>query len=64
MPTKQPGKNRLNWLYVRRGTQIAFFLLFLMLFLKAEYVDQNYKNFTEYGGTFDRFVRQAVEFPE
>lgn len=40
MPTKQPEKNRFNWLYLRRGTQIAFFLLFLVLFLKAEYVGQ------------------------
>ncbi len=40
MPTEQPEKNLKGWLYLRRGAQIAFFLLFLVLYLKAEYVGQ------------------------
>ena len=38
--TNSPTQSR-KWLYLRRGSQIAFFLLFLLLFLKAEYGGQD-----------------------
>ena len=38
--TNSPTQSR-RWLYLRRGSQIAFFLLFLLLFLKAEYGGQD-----------------------
>jgi polyferredoxin len=41
MQTKTSAKNRRTWLYLRRASQIAFFLLFLLLFLKAEYNGQD-----------------------
>ena len=41
MKTKTPEQSRRRWFYLRRGSQIAFFVLFLVLFLKAEYKDQD-----------------------
>ena len=38
--TNSPTQSR-RWLYLRRTSQIAFFLLFLLLFLKAEYGGQD-----------------------
>jgi len=41
MTAKNPETNNRHWLYLRRGSQIAFFLLFLLLFLQAEYRGQD-----------------------
>jgi polyferredoxin len=41
MTAKNPEINTRIWLYLRRGSQIAFFLLFFFLFLKAEYSGQD-----------------------
>jgi MauM/NapG family ferredoxin protein len=41
MKTKTSAPSRRRWLYLRRGSQIVFFLLFLLLFLKAEYKGQD-----------------------
>jgi MauM/NapG family ferredoxin protein len=41
METKTSAQSRRRWLHVRRGSQIAFFLLFLLLFLQAEYKGQD-----------------------
>jgi MauM/NapG family ferredoxin protein len=41
MKAETPEKNLRPWLYFRRGSQIAFFLLFLFLFLQAEYRGQD-----------------------
>jgi len=41
MDNKNSAKNHRTWLYLRRGSQIAFFFLFLLLFLKAEYGGQD-----------------------
>jgi hypothetical protein len=41
MKTKTPEQKSRKWLYVRRGSQILFLVLFLFLFLKAEYRGQD-----------------------
>jgi MauM/NapG family ferredoxin protein len=41
MKTKSSAKSPRTWLYLRRTSQMAFFLLFLWLFLKAEYAGQD-----------------------
>lgn len=41
MDTKNRSVTRRNWVSLRRGSQIFFFLLFFWLFLKAEYVGQD-----------------------
>jgi MauM/NapG family ferredoxin protein len=41
MKTKTSEKNHRTWLYLRRTSQIAFFLLFILLLLKAEYHGQD-----------------------
>jgi polyferredoxin len=41
MKTKTSEQSRRRWLFLRRGSQIVFFLLFLFLFLKAEYGGQD-----------------------
>jgi len=41
METQTHHKNTRHWLYRRRGSQIAFFLLFVLLFLQAEYRGQD-----------------------
>ncbi len=41
MKTTTPEQKSRKWLYVRRFSQIAFFILFLFLFLKAEYQGQD-----------------------
>jgi ferredoxin len=38
--TSKNKKSHRRWLYLRRGSQIVFFVLFLLLFLKAEYGGQ------------------------
>jgi len=40
MITKSSAPSRRRWLYLRRGSQVVFFLLFLFLFLQAEYKGQ------------------------
>lgn len=41
MADKSQAASTQNWVRLRRGTQIFFFLLFLLLFLKAEYTGEN-----------------------
>lgn len=41
MRTKPSQQNHRKWRYLRRGSQIGFFVLFLLLFLKAEYHGQD-----------------------
>jgi MauM/NapG family ferredoxin protein len=41
MKTKSSEQSRWRWLYLRRGSQIVFFLLFVFLFFKAEYKGQD-----------------------
>jgi MauM/NapG family ferredoxin protein len=41
MKTKSSEQSRRRWVYLRRGSQIVFFLLFVFLFLQAEYKGQD-----------------------